>query len=165
MRIHGNSSRLIVSLLLAVMVPFCCCNFHSWLSVCVPCEGATHQSSIKLAGHHHSDRAVHERDFDQHAEHHAEHATALAVSSESESSPCGPGHDNDHDCTCSKQQTLMMVAKTTVDFPTPVLVAVVSFPTVVDLGVSNSFHIAGRDLWESARPPTTLLYLHCALIV
>ncbi len=160
MRLSCGPFRLIVTLLLAVALPFCCCNFHSLLSVCTPCEAATHPAAADTAVHCHAAGSAHEHD----ADHHAEHAADSTVGGEPGSSPCGPGHD-ENDCSCGKQNTLTTVAKTTVDFPTPVLVAVVSFPTLVGLGVSNPFHTLGRDSRVSARPPTTLLYLHCALIV
>ncbi|MDP1663458.1 MAG: hypothetical protein Q8L55_16225 [Phycisphaerales bacterium] len=157
---RGSTFRLFVTLLLAVAVPFCCCNFHSWLSVCVPCEAAEHPAAIETVAHHHEHATAHDHDSD----HHADRTTSSTDGNETSPSPCGPGHDDD-DCTCGKQNTLLTVAKPTLEFPTPVLVAILSFPTIADSWASTPFRSVGRDLWVASRPPTTLLLLHCALIV
>lgn len=159
--LHRDSPfRLLVTVLLAVAVPFCCCNFHSLLSSCVPCEAATHHDAAKPVADHHSDGAVHDHDSD----HHSGPTTAHNDGSEPGQSPCGPGHDDD-DCTCGKQNTLLTIAKQTVEFPSPVLVAILSFPTIAESWALCPFSAMDRGLWTAVRPPTTLLRLHCALIV
>jgi len=157
---RGSTFRLLVTLLLAVAVPFCCCNFHSWLSACVPCEAATHHAAVEPVAHFHAGGVDHDHESD----HHADRSTSSTDGDEPIPSPCGPGHDDD-DCTCGKQNTLLTVAKTTLEFPTPVLVAILSFPTIADLWASTLFRSVGRDLWVASSPPTTLLRLHCALIL
>lgn len=158
---RGSTFRLFVTLLLAVAVPFCCCNFHSWLSGCVPCEAAAHPETVEPVAHDHTGGSTHDHDSDQHAD----RTTASTDGSEPSPSPCGPGHDDEHDCTCSKQNTLLTVAKPTLEFPTPVLVAILSFPTIMNSAALSPFWTVGRDLWVGCRPPTTLLHLHCALIL
>ena len=151
--------RLFVTLLLTVAVPFCCCNLHAWLMVCSPCHAASDTAGPELAAHHHGDSAAHDHESDHHS------TTASTACVESSTAPCGPGHDDDHDCTCSKQDTLLTVAKSNLDLPTPVLVAIVLFPAIADASASPPFRAFERGLWVSVRPPTTLLGLHCALIV
>ena len=151
--------RLFVTLLLTVAVPFCCCNFHSLLIVCFPCEAASHTAGPELAVHHHGESAAHNHESDHHS------TTASTAGIEPSSAPCGPGHDDEHDCTCGKQDTLLTVAKSKLDLPTPVLVAILSFPAFADSSALPPFRAIERGLWVSARPPTTLLRLHCALIV
>jgi hypothetical protein len=139
---HDRSSpfRLFVTLLLTVAVPFCCCDFHSWLSVCEPCDAATHQAAVEPLIHDHAAGFVHDHESD----HHADRGTAS---------------------TDGNQSTVLTVAKTTLEFPTPILVAILSFPTILESGALSPFRTGGRDLWVDSRPPTTLLRLHCALIV
>jgi len=156
---RANSFRLFVTLLLAAAVPLCCCNFQSWLSGCVACEAGTHPATVEPGAHHHAGDSAHDHDSD----HFADPSAASAEGSDLHPSPCGPGHDDDHDCTCGKQNTALTVAKTTVELTTPILVAILSFPTVMDSAALRPFRMVGRDLWVASRPPTTLLHLHCAL--
>lgn len=150
--------RLLVTLLLAVAVPFCCCNFHSWLSDCAPCETASHATGTTLAVHSHAAGVGHDHDADHHAD------SAKTPHGDTPASPCERGHD-EGDCTCSKQSTYLTVAKPTLEFPTPVLVAVLSFPAITDTWASLPSWTKEPDSWAFARPPTSLLRLHCALIV
>ncbi|MFO0832507.1 MAG: hypothetical protein U0637_11800 [Phycisphaerales bacterium] len=156
---RGSTFRLLITLLLAVAVPMCCCNFRMWLTSCAPCDAATAHTSIVPVAHGHAGGDGHDHDFDHHA------TTASNEGVEPSSSPCGPGHDDDHDCTCGKQDTLLTVAKSNLDLPAPVLVAILSFPGFADASALPLFRAMERGLWVSARPPTTLLRLHCALIV
>lgn len=159
--LHRHSTfRLLVTVMLAVAVPFCCCNFHSLLSSCVPCEAATHHAAAKPVADHHSDGAVHAHDSD----HHSGPIKAHNDGNEPGESPCGPAHDDD-DCTCGKQNTLLTIAKQTVGFPSFVSVAILSFSTIAEPWTICPFSAIDRGLWTAARPPTTLLRLHCALIV
>jgi len=150
--------RLLVTLLLAVAVPFCCCNFHSWLSACAPCEAASHVTETKLAVHSHAAGVGHDHDADHHAE------SAKTPEGNIPASPCERGHD-DGDCACSKQSTYLTVAKPTLEFPTPIVVAVLSFPAITETWASLPSWTTERDSRAFARPPTSLLRLHCALIV
>lgn len=158
--LHRHSTfRLFITLLLAVAVPMCCCDFRMWLTACEPCDAAKSHASIEHTAHEHSAGGGHDHESDHHA------STASNEGIEPSSSPCGPGHDDDHDCTCGKQNTLLTVAKSNLDLPTPVLVAILSFPAFADSSALPPFRAIERGLWVSARPPTTLLRLHCALIV
>jgi len=162
MLVRGGPFRLFVALLLAVAVPFCCCNFHSWLSVCVPCEAGKHTAAVEPVTHSHADGSAH----DHESAHHADHATSSPGHDPAAPvSPCCPGHDDDHECTCGKQHTLMTVAKKTVELPAPVLVAILPLPVDIDAEASSPFRARVRDLCGVPRPAATLLRLHCALIV
>jgi len=158
----GSTFRLLVTLLLAVAVPFCCCNFHSWLSECVPCEAAAHPAAVvDPVAHHHEHATAHNHESD----HHVNRSAAYTEVREPILMPCGLGHDADHDCTCGKQNRLQLVVTRSFEFSTPILVTILSFPTLMDPGALSPFRTVGRDLWLAFRPPTTLLRLHCALIV
>lgn len=157
---RGGTFRLFVTLLLAVAVPLCCCNFRSLLIACVPCEPATQRDAAQPVADHQSDGTVHDHD----SGHDSGPTTAHNEGGEPGQSPCGPGHDDD-DCTCGTQSTLLTIAKQTMEFPTPVLVAILSFPTIAESWESCPFSAMNRGLWTAARPPTSLLRLHCALVV
>lgn len=157
---RGSTFLLFVTLLLAVVVPFCCCNFHSWLSVCVPCEAPPHLVAVKPLAQYHEHASAHEHESD----HHAEGTKSSTNGNEPSPSPCGPGHDHD-DCTCGKNNTLLTIAKPNLEFPMPILVSILSFPTIRDSEASSPPRTPGRDLRVAFRPSATLLRLHCALIV
>lgn len=60
---------------------------------------------------------------------------------------------------------MVSVEKAAVDFPADVVIAIVAWASVADV-VPTSAHFAPlRDLSAPIRPPTSLLRLHCALIV
>ena len=158
--LHRSSTfRLFVTLLLAVAVPLCCCNFRMWLTACEPCDAANSLASSEPIAHEHAGGNCHDHNSDRHA------VTASKEGIEPSSSPCVPGHEDDHDCACGKHNTLLTVAKSNLDLPTPLLVAILSFPAFADTLALPRFQAIDRGLWVSARPPTTLLRLHCALIV
>ena len=166
---RGGPFRLLLTLLLAVVVPFCCCNFHSLLSACGPCgpvpQGSTAKTcasvvtcdSGKTCDAHHADCAAHDHDSDLHAD----QATSI---SQSEPSPCGPGHD-DHDCKCGKQHTLTTVSKPTVELLLPILLVILPLPIEFDAGAPSLMWAGAGHLPIFSRPAATLLSLHCALIV
>lgn len=158
--LHRSSTfRLFITLLLAVAVPLCCCNLRMGLTACEPCDAASSHATVEPVAHEHADGNGHDHESDHHA------STSSKEGIEPDSSPCGPGHEDDHDCSCGKQNTLLTVAKSNLDLPTPVLVAILSFPAFADMSALPLFRAVERGLWVSARPPTTLLRLHCALIV
>jgi hypothetical protein len=161
MALAKSSFRIFVTLLLAVAVPFCCCNFHLWLNVCVPCEAATRHEVVEPVAHFHEDRVAHNHETDRPAD----RITSFTDGHGPSPSPCGPGHEDDNDCTCGKQHTLVAAAKLNLDLPAPVLVAILSFPGFADVSALPTFRAIERELWLSPRPATTLLRLHCALVV
>lgn len=161
MRPHDSTFRLFVTLLLAVAVPLCCCNFHSWLGACGPCNAAENPAAVDGLAPHHEHATAHDHDVD----HHALRTAVVTGGNECGPSPDGSGHGDDHDCVCNNESQPLTVTKQGLEFPAPILVAIHWFPTMPDtVGVSPS-RTGGRDVWVDSRPPTTLLRLHCALIV
>ncbi len=152
---RASPFRLLVTLLLAVAVPFCCCNFHSWLSACGPCEAAEHSDDgdLALTGDHVKQTSDHQ-DADAPLSHHEDH-----------NAPCGPSKDKDGPCSCGKSNAPMLtVEKSGMDLPMPVLLAVLPHSFVSPL-VQSVCSDVRRDSTSLARPPTSLLRLHCALTV
>jgi hypothetical protein len=156
---RGSPFRLLVTLLLVVAVPFCCCNFHSMLTTCSSCQAAPVAKEVE-ASHGRS----HDADHDHAVPH--QHATGHTQGGSGESpAPCGPG-DEKHKCNCEKNDGKMLtVQKSTVELPTPVIVAVLDWSMAVDLLPSAAIRVQYRGNLAIARPPTSLLRQHCALIV
>ncbi|MBK9126252.1 MAG: hypothetical protein RL580_913 [Pseudomonadota bacterium] len=149
--------RTFVALLLAVMVPFCCCNFHSWVSACASCVPASPvDGDRQLAAKEHDHKGCHHsgsKGSDSGGDHHQ--------------GPVSPEDDSDqHDCTCGKNQVKMMAGeKPTIELPTTVLVAILNWTTVAWAAPEPSITFVSGEVWACARPPTSLLRMHCALIV
>gem|GEM_PF-2816422 len=167
MHTRGSPFRLLVALLLATAVPFCCCNLHCWLSVYGQRHSVTPHASVEHAVHCHGKADITVNDADHQPEHHADHATG-STDSEHHPSPCRPGHNdhNDHnDCCCGKHTTLLTVAKTTLNLPAPVLEAILPLVVDIDAGVVTPFQTRVLAVSHLPAPAATLLRLHCALIV
>lgn len=148
--------RTCLSLLLAVVVPFCCCNFHSLLTACEACVPAG-------AGHH-----GHAAASNGHAHNDHEHSDGSGGRSDSETRHHhGEPSDGDHqDCTCGKHEAKMLSGeKPTVELPTVVLVAILNWVAMLSSAAEPSRPFTNGEVWASARPATSLLRLHCALIV
>ncbi|QOJ16359.1 MAG: hypothetical protein HRU76_01585 [Phycisphaeraceae bacterium] len=81
--------------------------------------------------------------------------------------PVSPEDDSDqHDCTCGQNQAKMMAGeKPTIELPTTVLVAILNWATVAGAAPEPSPAFVSGEVWACARPPTSLLRMHCALIV
>lgn len=55
--------------------------------------------------------------------------------------------------------------KPTIELPTTVLVAILDWTTVAWTAPETSLAFVSGEVWACARPPTSLLRMHCALIV
>lgn len=154
---RSSHFRTFVALLLAVVVPFCCCNFHSWVSACASCVPAR---SVEEGGH----VAANEHDH-----HGCRHSGALSTNSggDHREGPVSPDDGSDpHDCNCGKNQAKMVsVEKPTIDLVTTVVVAILDWSTSAWAAVEPSHTFVRGEVWACARPPTSLLRMHCALIV
>lgn len=158
---HGNPFRLFVTLLLVVAVPFCCCDFRTLLNGRASCRAASGTdgdetvSLVESIGTAHDDGASHQHATGHDAENGENHSPT----------PCGPGHDK-HDCICGKNDGKMQtVHKSTVELPTPVVVAVLDWTLAADLIPRATSPVPYREMSASNRLPTSLLGMHCALIV
>ncbi|MBL8765169.1 MAG: hypothetical protein JNM07_12960 [Phycisphaerae bacterium] len=148
-----------MTLLLVVAVPLCCCNFRSLLSTCSSCQAAPVAEEVE-ASHGHS----HDADRDHAAPH--QHASGHKQHEDGQSSvPCGPG-DEKHHCNCEKNDGKMLtVQKSTVELPMPVVVAILDWSMAVDMLPPASNRVQYRGNPAIARPLTSLLRQHCALVV
>ncbi len=157
MLFRSSQFRTFIALLMAVVVPFCCCNFHAWVSACASCVPAAVVDG---------DRHVTASEHDHHGCHHSG-TDAARSSGDHHETPTSPGDGSDpHDCTCGKDQAKMMSGeKPTIDFALAVLVATLNWITSNWTSVEPAHTFVSGEVWACARPPTSLLRLHCALIV
>jgi hypothetical protein len=156
---RGSPFRLLVTLLLVVAVPFCCCNFRSLLSACSSCQAAPVAEEVEASlGHSHDADGDHATPH-QHATGHKQHEGGQS------SVPCGPG-DEKHHCNCEKNDGKMLtVQKSTVELPMPVVVAILDWSMAVGMLLPATDQVQFRGSSAIVRPPTSLLRQHCALIV
>lgn len=148
--------RTFVALLLVVVVPFCCCNFHSLLTACEACVPA-------CAGHESRTAAANGHDDNDH-EH--LHASGARPGSETRHHHGEPSDGDTQDCTCGKHEAKMLSGeKPTIELPTTVLVAILNWTTVAWAAPEPSLTFVSGEVWACARPPTSLLRMHCALTV
>lgn len=156
---HGSPFRVLVTLLVAVTVPFCCCNFHSLVSSCKPCEG--HHSDAGMATVTHEHAHDHTR-HDLTHEHATEHGPG---NSDQHSAPCSPENEK-QDCSCGNHDAKMFtVQKSTLELPSPMVVAVLNWALASETLPPPSLRGLERDLRAVHRPTTSLLRMHCALTV
>lgn len=158
---RGSSFRLLVTVLLAMAVPFCCCNFHAWFSPFVACYAPSSEVLPAEAPHIHRDGDTHD-----HAAHNGEAAEPIHDNSHTpRPHPCAPGKDQ-HDCDCIKSSGRMLTfPKATIEFPAPLMDAVIVWQAITEFlppTVSGAFQKPPRIVEP---PPTSLLRQHCALIV
>ncbi len=152
-----------VALLLAVVMPFCCCTFRSLVSA-----GASRVPASSIDG----DGQLAAKEHDHKGCHHSggcHHWGSKGSESggDHHHGPASPEDDSDqHDCTCGKNQTKMMAGeRPTAGLPTSVLVAIVNWTIDAWAAPQPSLTVLSGEVWACARPPTSLLRMHCALIV
>lgn len=147
--------RTCLCLLLAVVVPFCCCNLHSLLTACEACAPACadrHGHTAAATGPTHHDQGHGDGrggDSDSKTRHHET-----------------PSQGDPQNCTCGKHDAKMLSGeKPTIDLPTAVPVAIHNW-IVMPLSAAEPLRaFTNGEVWAFARPPTSLLRMHCALIV
>lgn len=158
---RGSPCRHLVTVLLAVAVPFCCCNFHSWSSACAPCQTPAFDRNSEALAHVHSGRTNH----DHSSRHEHQDGPTSNDGGDHGSKPCAPGDDK-HDCDCGKDGGMMLaVQKSTVELPAPVVIAVLDWVQPACVLPPAPFRGLDREQRGIERQQTSLLRLHCALIV
>jgi hypothetical protein len=148
------SFRSLVSLLLAAWMPFCCCNLHALASACRACGPADHSGSSVANGHHGSGEST---TGHRCGGHHGDDSAP--------SEPANPGHHDNGPCTCGKDKLATIGAQPVgIDFPTPVLICVLpDWDSAWAPHGNTPGH--GRASFAPRLPTTSLLHLHCALII
>lgn len=151
----GRSSpfRLLITLLLVVSMPLCCCTFRSLGKCCPSQDAAPTTSAARVAS--------------EHANH--DHSHCHAVRGEADhhdvAKPCSPSDDGDT-CGCGKSLTkLGIVGKPVVEIPAPAMVAILPIADYVPVAAMPSQSARAEAAKPALPPATSLLRLHCALTV
>lgn len=152
--------RFALTLLLAVAVPFCCCDLRSLLSGCSSCDASTGGHTRTVAAH--NDLAA----DDGLSTHSHCHGHSPKGDEQGGSTPAEAPEKDQHDCSCGKNTGKMLtVAKTTLELPAPVVIAVLDWTLCADVLPPALLRGLDREMWVIERPQTSLLRQHCALIV
>jgi hypothetical protein len=115
-----------------------------------------------VVAHQHSDERSHDHDGD----HPSDSAREGHDAHPDKKAPCGPNHDEQNDCSCGKHDSKMLTgAKPSVEPPVPALIAILDWVLTTERIPLAQITINRHDVWATARPPTSLLRLHCALVV
>lgn len=159
---HARSvqSQNFIVILLVVAIPFCCCNFRSLLGGSLSCQ-ADSLLNDRHAGDRLSPAVEHGRDT-----HACCHGKSLNHEGTPEPKPGNGPNDEPQDCSCDKSGGKMLsVEKPSIHAPAQVVVAILDWCTRPELGALNL--ASGRDPLHLAvqRPLTSLVRMHCALIV
>ena len=168
---RGGTFRILISVLLAVSAPFCCCNFHDWLNACASCDD--HSQHATAHAHAHAEGLSHEHEHDSGRDsgrdlvlNHdldlaAESATTHQDSHADAGGMCSHHQDNHHDqgeCSCGKNHTQVLVAvKPSVMLSVPEAVAIVNWILIYYLDpLARETRVAYEILGRRQDPP--LLY-------
>jgi len=148
----------VITALVAVGVPLCCCNFRALFSSCDPCERAipASVSEVHADGHGHD-----------HVSEHGDQAT-LPVDQDAKHcpAPCEPGHEDDGQCSCGKHDLqLSSVEKSTLNVDKSISAIAELFSVRTNAWPTAAIKLPVWESWALTRPPTSLLRLHCALTV
>lgn len=162
MTLRSGPVRLLLTILVVATVPFCCCSFHAWLSVCETCPTVSAGGVEEHFAAIHGVGAAHHHDSD----HHADDGSPCSGHDGEAPAPCCPDDSGDHGCKCGKHDLKMVsVEKPTVEFSAPVLIAILPWVAVTNIEPPAMCCTFRRFAWAEARPPTSLLRLHCALTI
>lgn len=152
--------RFVLTLFLMLAVPFCCCDVRSLLSGCGSCEVASLAAPKPTATSSHVDSD------DGHTTHSRCHGHTSKGDDHDRSAPGNAPKKDQHDCSCGKTTGKMLtVEKSTFELSAPVVVAVLEWSGWSNFRAFDAFrghHVEQRVV---DRPATTLLRMHCALIV
>ena len=154
MAVHSGTMRLLLTLYLAFGLPLCCCHLSAAAACCAP-AGQPDATVIPAAdahahnGHHHDDAHQHQHGDEAPADEHAPDSTI----------PCD--HDDSCKCGCDGSRSLLVEKSVAVDYPVLAVAAVrwISPITTVHRPSVRPLAIGATG------PPTSLVRMHCALII
>ncbi len=141
-----------MALYLAFGLPLCCCQISAASACCSPV--APSDAAIPLAADDHA--------HDEHHHDHGDQQQDELPGNDQPSSPANPcDHDESADCECDGTRSILIETSVAMDFPV-FAVAVVNL--ISPLTIVNRLIV--RPLVNSAvGPPTSLVRMHCALII
>jgi len=155
MILRSAQFRSLTAVLLTVAIPFCCCNFRSLLAGNLACESAFF-AKVGVA------RAS----LNPTKAHGCCHGKSVSDGVTSDFEPTSDTSDQPRDCSCDKSGgKVLSVEKPGLELPAQVLVAVLEWVQWPELRLFDP--VIGRGQLPHAvhRPLTSLVRMHCALIV
>ena len=150
MALHSSTTRI----LLAFALPLCCCRISAAAVCCSPAGPPDATASRTLNDH------VHDGHHHDHGDQHQHRDEAPADDQPpSPASPCD--HDESCDCGCDETRTRVVEKSVTIDYPVLAVAAIswISPVATVRRPSIRPFAIG------ATRPCTSLVRMHCALIV
>jgi hypothetical protein len=156
--------RSVIAMVLVVVMPFCCCNISMLLG-----EGPTCRSESFVNDQPdgvHLSRAVDHRRASRTCCQSTSASERESSSSNSESNPTHDPTHKPHDCSCDKANgKLLVVEKPSIEVPAQIVVAVLDWCWRTEL--QPLAVVSERESLHQAvqRPMTSLVRMHCALIV
>lgn len=168
---RGTPFRALLTVVLAIMLPLCCCNFHGWVLSHLSCEvPAAAASSLANAW----SGTINELDLtDDRISDAADECCSKSQPSggqDAENRSADKDHDRNHsdrhECDCGKNSVKMLAAATaTLELQAPVVIAILAWLPATGTAAYVSFPAKGADSRPHERPPSSLVHMHCALNV
>lgn len=152
--------RSFIAILLVAAIPFCCCDFRMLLSGNLSCQ------AVSLPGGGVSSTHIGPAKSYGYATHGCCHGKSVTKSGTSDSEPTNDPSDRPRECSCDKSGGKMLsVGKPAPELPAQVAVAALEWAQWPELRLLDP--VRGREHLPPAvhRPLTSLVRMHCALIV
>ena len=161
----GGPFRYVLTLILAVAVPCCCCSFQVLMNAGGGCASPSHAvtaSGANSSCHKQGKSSCHQKESKPG---HEEGQLATTRGDDSASS-ADVGHTHEGGCACVKHDAKMLTTvKLAVEFSPPVLIALLPWPELSQVALSLPTGFQSQFDRPLPRTETSLLRLHCALIV
>ncbi|HEX2837381.1 MAG TPA: hypothetical protein VHN77_04550 [Phycisphaerales bacterium] len=160
MLLRSAQFRSFIAILLVVAIPLCCCNFRSLFAGNLACEGTSISEDGLVRAY-----MIPETDHGPSA-HGCCHGKSLTKSGASDSEPTNNPSDQPRNCSCDKSGGKMLsVEKTGLELPAQVAVAALEWAQWPEL--RPLVPVREREQLPHAvlRPLTSLVRMHCALVV
>ncbi len=150
---HGTIQLLLAGYM-ALLMPLCCCYASVATECCIPAD----ESAVRL-------QARHEHDHGEHAhEHDGGHQHQAPTDDHHKCDPSCPGHDEGScDCGCDNPGHRSFTVEKPASIDASLGLSHVVFPWLT-LAVIEQVG-PNRPATNPPRPPTSLVRMHCALIV
>lgn len=160
MILRSTQFRSLIAVLLTVAIPFCCCNFRSLLTGNLACESVSFAEDGVARASPNPTKAHVPSPYG------CCHGKPVSNGGTSDSEPTNDTSDQPRDCSCDKSGgKVLSVEKPGPELPAQVLVAVLEWARRPELRLVDPVIRRGRLPRAVHRPLTSLVRMHCALIV
>lgn len=160
MLLRSAQFRSFVAILLMVAIPFCCCNFRSLFAGDLECLTASVSEARLLRA------SLSPAEDRRPPANGCCHGKSVTESGTSEPEPQGDSSDQPRDCSCDKSGGKMLsVEKSALELSAQVVVAALEWAQWPELRPLDPVSGRGHLPPAAHRPLTSLVRMHCALIV